>query len=114
MRESYRRLGKRSNNALEGISEQDLFGGGSVLVWGGIMGGNKTCFSPNPNPIEQVWDELGRLVRKNHAIHTVNALATALQAEWVNSPAPFIQRYVDSMHRRITACIAQNGEHMRY
>ena len=36
--------------------------------------------SPDLNPIEQVWDELGRRVRRNHAIHTVNDLAAALQA----------------------------------
>ena len=70
--------------------------------------------SPDPNPIEQVWDELGRCVRRNHAIHTVNDLAVALQAEWANLPAPFVQRYVNSMHRRITACIEQNSGHMRY
>ena len=73
--------------------------------------------SPDLNPIEQVWDELRRRVCKeimHHAIHTVNDLAAALQAEWANLPAPFIQRYVNSMRRRITACIAQNGGHMRY
>ena len=48
------------------------------------------------------------------AIHTVNDLAAALQAEWANLSAPFIQRYVNSMRRRITACVAQNGGRMRY
>ena len=48
--------------------------------------------SPDLNPIEQVWDELGRRVQRNHAIHTVNDLATALQVEWANLPAPYIQR----------------------
>ena len=70
--------------------------------------------SPDLNPIEQVWDELGRRVRRNHAIHTVNDLAEALQAEWASLPAPFIKRYIYSMPHRITACIAQNGGHMRY
>ena len=68
--------------------------------------------SPDLNPTEQVWDEFGRHVRRNHAIHTVNDLAPALQAEWANLPALFIQHYVNSMHRHITACIAQNGRHM--
>ena len=62
--------------------------------------------SPDLNPIEPVWEELGRRVRRHHAIHTVNDLAAALQAEWANLPAPFIQRYVN------TAWIAQNGGHM--
>ena len=70
--------------------------------------------SPDLNAIEQVWDELGRRVRRNHAIHSVNDLAAALQAEWANLHAPFKQRYVNSMRRRIIACIAQNGGHMRY
>ena len=35
--------------------------------------------SPDLNPIELVWDELGR-----HAINAINDLATALQAEWAN------------------------------
>ena len=155
----------------------DRFGGGSVLVWGVIMGGNKTGLivingninaqtyindvlavealpfiqfhgpnvtsmhdnarphsaaitrqfletnnvnvldwpanSPDLNPIQQVWDESGRRVRRNHAIHTVNDLAAALQAKWANLPALFIQRYVNSMRLCITACIAQNGGHMR-
>ena len=53
--------------------------------------------NPDLNPIEQVWEELGRHARRNHAIHTVNDLAAALQAEWANSPAPFILQN-DSVH----------------
>ena len=70
--------------------------------------------SPGFNPIVQVCDELGGRVRRNHAIHTVNDLAAALQAVWANRPASCIQRYVSSMRRHITACIAQNGGHTRY
>ena len=66
------------------------------------------------NPTEQVWDELGHCVRRNHAIHTVNYLAATLQAEWANSPGQFMQRYVNSMCGRIKACIAQNDGHTRY
>ena len=43
----------------------------------------------------------------------VNDLAAALQAEWADLPSPFIQLYVNSIRCRITACIAQNGGHMR-
>ena len=70
--------------------------------------------SPKLNPIEQVWDKLWCHVRRNHAVHTVNDLATALQAEWAYLPVPFIQHYANSMRRHTTACIAQNGGHMRY
>ena len=37
--------------------------------------------SPDLNPIEQILGEIGRRVRRNHAIHTANVLAAALQAE---------------------------------
>ena len=73
--------------------------------------------SPDLNPIEQVWDEVGRIlrsVRRNHAIHAVNDLAAALHAELGNLPPPFIPCYVNSMRCRITACISKNGGHMRY
>ena len=78
----------------------------NVLDWSGN--------SPNHNPIEQVWDKLGRSVQRNRAIHTVNDLAVALQAEWASLPGPFIQLYVNSTCHHITACIAQNDGHMRY
>ena len=36
----YRRRGERFRNAC--IRERDRFGGGGVMVWGGIMGGQRT------------------------------------------------------------------------
>ena len=66
------------------------------------------------NPIERVWDKSGRRFRRNHAIHTVNDLAATLEGEWAKLPAPFIQRYVNSMSRCIIGCIVENGGHMRY
>ena len=54
--------------------------------------------SPDFSPIEQVWDELGHCVRRNHAIHTVNDLAAA---EWANLPAPFIQGYISHTCHRV-------------
>ena len=45
---------------------------------------------PDLIPEEQVWDELACHVRRNHAIHTVNDLAVALQADWANLSVPFI------------------------
>ena len=70
--------------------------------------------SPDLNPVEQVWDELRRRIRRNHATHTVNNLAATLQSGWANLTAPFIQRNVNSMRRRKTACILLIGGHMRY
>jgi hypothetical protein len=70
--------------------------------------------SPDLNPIEHIWDELGRRARQNHVINTVRDLSAALQVEWNNLAANDVQRYVDSMRQRVLTCIGQRGGHMRY
>ena len=70
--------------------------------------------SPDMNPVEHIWDELGRRVRRRHALQTVNELANALVREWNNLPNQLIQRYVNSMRRRIEALIRARGGHNRY
>lgn len=171
----YRRKNERFAHCC--IRERDRFGGGSVMVWGGILGNAKTdlvivqgnlnaqryidllntnllpflrnhgqgitfqhdnarphtarittqflvqnnvnvlpwpAVSPDLNPIEHIWDELGRNVRSNHRINNVNDLRQALQLEWQAIPNGVIRRYVNSMRRRIVACIHKNGGHTRY
>lgn len=174
----YRRRGRGERYADACVIERDRFGGGSVLVWGGIMNGQKTRLiviqgninaqsyirdvlqpevvpfinrngpnislmhdnarphtaavtrrflannnvnvldwpanSPDLNPIEHIWDELGRRARQNHVINTVRDLSAALQVEWNNLAANDVQRYVDSMRQRVLTCIGQRGGHMRY
>ena len=64
--------------------------------------------SPDLSPIEHIWDELGRRVRKDGNIHTINDQAAALQRDWNTLTPAFIQRYVRSMRRQILTCIAAN------
>ena len=52
-------------------------------------------------------------VRTNHQINNVH-LTQALQLEWYALPIVLIRRYVNSMRRRIRACIVSNGGHTRY
>ena len=70
----------------------------NVLPW--------PVFSPDMNPIEHIWDELGRRARTNHRINNVQDLTWALQLEWQALPNILIRSYVNSMRRRIHACIA--------
>ena len=137
------------------IRERDRFGGGSIMVWGGIMGNLKTdlviipgnvnahinvlnntmlpfmqnngpgifqhgnarphtarvttqyfaqnnvnvlpwpALSPDMNPIEHVWDELGWRARSKHQINTINDLQNALLLEWQRIPNTLILRYVN-------------------
>ena len=138
----------------------DRFGGGSVMVWGGIVGRRKTnlivvqgnlyaqgyinqilqpeavpflqrhvpsilmhdnarphvaricrqflnrnivnvlpwpAVSPDMDPIEHIWDYLGKKVRARGNVHSLRDLENALIQEWNNIPNVVIRRYVRSM-----------------
>lgn len=71
--------------------------------------------SPDLNPIEHAWDELGR--RLNNGQHTPTSLAELQQAlvrEWNGMPQYVIRRLVTSMRRRCQAVIDARGGHTRY
>lgn len=71
--------------------------------------------SPDLNPIEHLWDELDRRVRRRAAPpETLDSLAQALQEEWAAIPADFIQNLIGSMGRRCQAVIDSLGGHTRY
>ena len=73
------------------------------------------ALSPDLSPIEHLWDELSRRIHNgNPQINTVAQLRQALVREWNNLPNPLVQRYVNSMRRRIQACIQANGGFTRY
>ncbi len=69
----------------------------NVLPWPAV--------SPDLNPIEHIWDELGRRVRQRHVPNNVNELANALLWKWNAVPNAVVQNYVDSMRRRVNALI---------
>jgi len=159
------------------VTQHDRFGGGGVMVWGGIMGGQKTRLivirgnlnaqryidevlnveaipfmqrnalvvfqhvnvrphtaritrarlaeanvntmqwpakSPDMNPIEHIWDALGRNVRRNHNRQNIHELTNALIAEWNNLSNNLVQHYVNYMRRRVNAFIRARGGHNRY
>ncbi|KAK7099880.1 hypothetical protein V1264_022924 [Littorina saxatilis] len=95
--------------------------------------------SPDLNPIEHLWDVLGRLIRANHPpppnlnvlFHTLqqewqaipqNTLQqewqaipqNTLQQEWQAIPQNTLQTLVMSMRQRCLDCINANGGHTRY
>jgi transposase len=71
--------------------------------------------SPDLNPIEHAWDELGRrLNARVNAPPTRRQLFQALQQEWDNIPQPTLQRLIASMPRRCQAVIDSRGSHTRY
>ena len=171
----FRRGGKRLDDSC--LTERDRFGGGSVMVWGGIIGRRKTnlivvqgnrnaqgyinqilqpeavyflqrhgpailmhdnarphvaricrqflnknnvnvvpwpAVSPDMNPIEYIWDYLGRKVRARGNAHNLRNLENALIQERNYIPNVVIRRYVRSMRGRLAACINCRGGHTRY
>ncbi|GFV61169.1 transposable element Tc1 transposase [Trichonephila clavipes] len=77
------------------------------LVW-------PSC-SPHLNPIENVWDALGRQVAgRNYPPTNKNILIRALTEEWDKLPQQLLDNVVQSMVRRVECCITLHGGHIPY
>ena len=66
--------------------------------------------SPDLNPIEHLWNELSRRLKKRPT-HPKNKdeLENCLREEWQQIPREKYLRLIDSMPRRIEECISNNG-----
>ncbi|GFX37696.1 transposable element Tc1 transposase [Trichonephila clavipes] len=71
--------------------------------------------SPDLNPIEHVWDFLGRrLADRTLPPVTIRELRLALQDEWAAMPQQLINTLILSMSRRCETCLAFRGDHIPY
>ncbi|GFX74053.1 hypothetical protein TNCV_4475511 [Trichonephila clavipes] len=71
--------------------------------------------SPDLNPIENVWDALGRQVAgRNYPPTNKNTLIRALTEEWDKLPQQLLDNVVQSMVRRVEYCITLHGGHIPY
>ncbi|GFT52234.1 transposable element Tcb2 transposase [Trichonephila clavipes] len=71
--------------------------------------------SPDLNPIEHVWDFLGRrLAARTLPPVTIRELRLALQDEWAAMPQQLIDTLILSMGRRCETCLALSGDHIPY
>ncbi|GFW75242.1 transposable element Tcb2 transposase [Trichonephila clavipes] len=73
------------------------------------------AYSPDLNPIEHVWDALGRLIAAR-LIHPENTqqLKQMLIEEWALVPQEMLHQLVLSMRRGCEATIAVRGGHIPY
>lgn len=71
----------------------------------GINKLNWPACSSDLNPIEQVWDMLGRRIRS-----TITKFHFALEEEWQNIPQDGIYSLINSMNGRLQAVIAASEE----
>ncbi|GFU63483.1 transposable element Tcb2 transposase [Trichonephila clavipes] len=71
--------------------------------------------SPDLNPIENVWDALGRQVAgRNYPPTNKNTLIRALTEEWDKLPQQLLDNVVQSRIRRVDCCITLHGGHIPY
>ena len=71
--------------------------------------------SPDCNPIEHLWDELGRAISSmDNPPQNLDELRQALLDKWAQIPVQRLQRLVASMPRRLAAIIAARGGNTRY
>ena len=71
--------------------------------------------SPDCNPIEHLWDELGQAISSmDNPPQNLDELRQALLDKWAQIPVQRPQRLVASMPRRLAAIIAARGGNTRY
>ncbi|GFU23955.1 transposable element Tc3 transposase [Trichonephila clavipes] len=73
------------------------------------------AYSPDLNPIEHVWDALGRrIAARLHHLENIQQLKQMLIEEWALLPQEMLHQLVLSMRRRCEATIAVRGGHIPY
>jgi len=71
--------------------------------------------SPDLNPIEHLWSESERRIRRcSKNVTSINELESALQEEWSKITSNVLMKLIESMPRRIEAVIENNGWPTKY
>ncbi|GFY17854.1 transposable element Tcb2 transposase [Trichonephila clavipes] len=104
------------------IQEKDRYPTCSIMVWASIMINGRTRLHvvangtmTDLNPIENVWDALGRQVAgRNYPPTDKNTLIRALTEEWDKLPQQLLDNVVQSMVRRVECCITLHVGHIPY
>jgi transposase len=71
--------------------------------------------SPDLNPIEHIWDMLGRRIHAwEPPVHNICQLEAALHREWQQLSQQDIRCLTGGMRRRVEAVIQARGGYTRY
>ncbi|KFM57939.1 Transposable element Tcb2 transposase, partial [Stegodyphus mimosarum] len=73
------------------------------------------AYSPDLNPIENLWDALGRAVSSRFPPPaTLIELETALQEQWRLLNSAVVDHLIESMVTRCKLCVQMRWDHMLY
>jgi transposase len=73
------------------------------------------AMSPDLNPIEHIWDMLGRrILALEPPVQNIRQLEAALHQEWQQLSQQDIRRLTGGMRRRVEAVIHARGGYTRY
>ena len=71
--------------------------------------------SPDMNPIEHVWDFIGRKInQRNRKCQNIDELRTAILQEWKQFPQERLRCHVRSMTRHVAELHNKRGGYTRY
>lgn len=69
--------------------------------------------SPDLNPIEHLWVWIDQKLHERQ-IKNIDQLKQAITETWLNIPIELCRKLVESMPKRINACIKAKGGHIKY
>jgi len=70
-------------------------------------------YSPDLNPIENLWAVLKRKIRKRRA-KTIDQLEDIIHEEWASLSENYVKQLCRSIHKRIEMCIENEGDKINY
>ena len=70
-------------------------------------------WSPDLNPIENLWSQLEIAVDTHNATNKAE-LEAAIEAEWANIPTDYLTKLMHSMPERLREVIENNGHTTRF
>lgn len=70
-------------------------------------------YSPDLNPIENLWADLARRV-ENFQCPTMETLQDIVAEEWAKTPKEYLRKLARSMPERCKAVIEAHGDHTKF